>query len=86
MKPDIRQWRTIDESWLSAALAAGGIEAELKGFEASPVGTGQIGDCVRFELDYSNRPARCARIARRQVPVGIGREPQDGHLTGQLPP
>ncbi len=56
MTPDIRHWRTIDATWLGAALAAGGVEARLRDFTAQPVGTGQIGDCVRFMLDYEQAP------------------------------
>ena len=52
MLPDIRQWQKIDEDWLSLALGAGGVEAKVSSFEARRVGTGQIGDCVRFELNY----------------------------------
>ncbi|WP_300395731.1 phosphotransferase [Henriciella sp.] len=50
--PDIRNWQDIDAKWLSDALAAGGIDAKVSAFEAGKVGTGQIGDCVRFKLDY----------------------------------
>lgn len=56
MTPDIRQWRTIDAPWLSAALSAGGVEARVRDFTAARVGTGQIGDCVRFNLDYETAP------------------------------
>lgn len=52
--PDIRTWRDIDADWLSDALAADGIDAKVRAFEAGKVGTGQIGDCVRFRLDYES--------------------------------
>lgn len=52
MKPDIRNWKDIDAAWLTAALQAGGVEAKVARFDAGRVGTGQIGDCVRFRLDY----------------------------------
>jgi len=54
MKPDIRNWRDIDAAWLTKALAAGGIDATVAAFRTQKVGTGQIGDCVRFALDYKN--------------------------------
>ncbi len=54
MTPDIRNWKDIDAAWLSAALQAGGIDATIARFEAGRVGTGQIGDCVRFRLEYSD--------------------------------
>ncbi|MEE4349128.1 MAG: phosphotransferase [Pacificimonas sp.] len=50
--PDIRRWQDVDAAWLTAALAADGIDAAVKDFRAERVGTGQIGDCVRFSLDY----------------------------------
>lgn len=52
MTLDIRSWRKIDAAWLSAILATNGIDATIKSFKATPVGTGQIGDCVRFTLEY----------------------------------
>ena len=57
MKPDIREWKDIDAAWLTAALQSDGIDAKVKGFTAKPVGTGQIGDCARFVLDYENAPS-----------------------------
>lgn len=56
MVPDIRPPEKIDAPWLTAALQAGGVDAEVASFTAQRVGTGQIGDCVRFTLTYS-RPA-----------------------------
>lgn len=56
MVPDIRPPENIDAAWLTAALLAGGVDAEVASFTAHRVGTGQIGDCVRFTLTYS-RPA-----------------------------
>ncbi len=50
--PDIRDWRSIDAAWLSAVLAHAGCAARVASFTADPVGTGQIGDCVRFSLRY----------------------------------
>ena len=49
-RPDIREPGEIDAAWLSAVLAAGGVDASVRSFEAKPVGTGQIGDSVRFRL------------------------------------
>ena len=52
--PDIRDWKEIDADWLTAALRDGGVDAKVRSFEAGKVGTGQIGDCVRFKLDYES--------------------------------
>lgn len=51
--PDIRRPEAVDTDWLTRALQASGIEAVVSGFEAQPVGTGQIGDSVRFRLTYA---------------------------------
>jgi hypothetical protein len=54
-RPDIREPGDIDCAWLTDVLAAGGVDAEVRSFTARPVGTGQIGDSVRFTLDYARR-------------------------------
>lgn len=53
--PDIREPNEIDAAWLSKVLEAGGVDAAVASFEARPVGTGQIGDSVRFRLNYARR-------------------------------
>ena len=52
MKPDIRRPEAIDAAWLTTALQSAGVDAVVSAFEAKPVGTGQIGDSVRFKLAY----------------------------------
>ena len=51
--PDIRRPEAVDAGWLTRALQAGGVDAVVSGFKAKAVGTGQIGDSVRFTLDYA---------------------------------
>ena len=51
-RPDIRRPEAIDGAWLTAVLQAGGVDAVVRSFTAREVGTGQIGDSVRFVLDY----------------------------------
>jgi hypothetical protein len=51
-RPDIRRPGAIDAAWLTAVLHEGGVDAVVKSFTAAGVGTGQIGDSVRFTLDY----------------------------------
>lgn len=50
---DIRRPEAIDAAWLTRALQARGIDAVVSGFDAKPVGTGQIGDSIRFRLRYA---------------------------------
>lgn len=54
-QPDIRSPGEIDAEWLTAVLQHGGIDAAVSGFTARSVGTGQIGDSMRFMLEYSAR-------------------------------
>lgn len=56
-RPDIRRPEAIDADWLTAVVQAGGVDAVVGGFTAKPVGTGQIGDSVRFRLHYARRGA-----------------------------
>lgn len=55
-RPDIRAPGDIDAAWLTAVLAQGGVNAVVKSFTAKAVGTGQIGDSVRFVLEYEGAP------------------------------
>jgi len=51
--PDIRPPGAIDADWLTAVLRQGGVDAVVSGFSATSIGTGQIGDSVRFKLRYA---------------------------------
>jgi len=51
-KPDIRRPGAVDAAWLTAVLQEAGVDAVVSGFEAKNVGTGQIGESVRFRLRY----------------------------------
>jgi len=42
----------ITADWLSDALAAGGVRARVRDFAMRRVGTGQIGQSIRFKLEY----------------------------------
>jgi len=53
--PDIRRPGAVDAPWLTRALQSAGVDAVVRAFEARPVGTGQIGDSVRFKLAYERR-------------------------------
>lgn len=51
--PDIRRPEAIDADWLTRALQHAGVDAVVSGFDAAAVGTGQIGDSIRFRLTYA---------------------------------
>lgn len=46
----------ISPGWLDAVLAKNGIEASVRSFRATPVGTGQMADNYRLHLEYAHRP------------------------------
>jgi hypothetical protein len=46
----------VTPEWLTSVLSAGGVEAQVRAFTAKRVGTGQIGESVRFTLDYASAP------------------------------
>jgi aminoglycoside phosphotransferase (APT) family kinase protein len=56
-RPDIRLPGEIDAPWLTAVLQAGGVDAVVSSFTSQRVGTGQIGDSIRFKLAYERRGA-----------------------------
>jgi len=51
--PDIRRPGAVDAEWLTRALQHAGVDAVVESFTAKGVGTGQIGDSVRFQLAYA---------------------------------
>lgn len=52
MTPDIRRPAAIDPAWLTAVLQQGGVDAVVSGFAAKNVGSGQVGESIRFRLTY----------------------------------
>ena len=69
--PDIRRPGDASADWLTRVLQAGGVDAVVSSFAAKAVGTGQIGDSVRFTLDY----ARAGDDAPRSI---VGKFPSAG--------
>ena len=56
-RPNIRRPGEVDAHWLTAVLQQAGVDAVVRDFTAANVGTGQIGDSVRFKLTYDRRSA-----------------------------
>lgn len=71
MRPDIRDWKKIDSVWLESVLAQNGFDVRISDFTAKPVGTGQIGDCARFSIEYASAPANAPRTL-------VGKFPSEG--------
>lgn len=83
MKPDIRHWKDIDPDYLSLIFEMNGIDGRVEQIETSIVGTGQLGDCVRFDLTYQTTkhngpttlvgkfPAEAAQSRQAGISLGI---------------
>ncbi|MBV8684138.1 MAG: phosphotransferase [Caulobacteraceae bacterium] len=54
--PDIRPPQAIDAPWLTALMQENGVDAVVERVTARPIGTGQIGDSLRFTIDYAHAP------------------------------
>jgi len=46
----------VTPAWITAALAAGGVNAQVAGLVMESVGTGQLGETRRFHLEYAGTP------------------------------
>lgn len=80
--PDIRAPGDIDAAWLTAVLAQGGIAAKVARFTAKAVGTGQIGDSVRFTLEYEDRPQGAPASIVGKFPAAGAESRQTGVALG----
>jgi hypothetical protein len=78
MGPGIRSWRDIDAAWLRDVLQLNDLDVTISSFEAEPVGTGQIGDCIRFSLDYKSADASAPRSLVGKFPA----EAEESKTTG----
>jgi hypothetical protein len=68
---------TITPAWFTARLrAAGHATAEVRGFTSHRIGTGQIGKCIRFELDLVDGDAATPRSL-------VGKFPSDDPTSRQ---
>jgi hypothetical protein len=71
MSADIRAPAAITADWLTAVLRQGGVDAKVRSFTAKKVGTGQIGDSIRFVIDYERADKRAPRSL-------VGKFPSEG--------
>lgn len=56
--PEIPTPQTVTARWLTERLReAGHAEVEVLGFDAKRIGTGQIGQCIRYQLDLAGGAA-----------------------------
>ena len=81
-RPDIRRPGAIDAAWLTAVLQAGGIDAKVSGFRAANVGSGQIGESIRFSLDYARRSDDAPASVVGKFPSPDDDSRQTGHGLG----
>jgi len=65
---------SIDRDWLTAQLRrAGHVGATVRDFTTTQIGTGQIGKCIRYELDVHGDPTA--------PPSLVGKFPSDDELS-----
>lgn len=77
-RPAIRRPHELDAGWFTAMLRAAGIAADVKSITAKPVGTGQVGDSVRFELAYSHMAANAPATLVGKFPAADPKSFQSG--------
>lgn len=70
---DIPTDESIDAAWLTAQLQRQGFDAEVLTFTRKQIGTGQIGKCIRYDMDIKGDDA-----APRSL---IGKFPSDDPLS-----
>jgi len=51
--PDCYSPNDVSPQWLSTMLATAGFDTRVEGFSMQPIGTGQIGQNIRFTLQYA---------------------------------
>ncbi len=51
----------VDDAFLTGCLRRAGHDVTVVGFEAQPVGTGQIGECIRYTLQVEGELDGCPR-------------------------
>ncbi|MGI9614912.1 MAG: phosphotransferase family protein [Acidimicrobiales bacterium] len=51
----------VDSEFLTGVLGLNGIGSTVTGFTAEPVGTGQIGQCIRYQLELANDDESCPK-------------------------
>ncbi|MEL7155731.1 MAG: aminoglycoside phosphotransferase family protein [Actinomycetota bacterium] len=51
--------KAVDAKFLTTALRAAGHDVTVAGFTTEPVGTGQIGQCIRYRLDLDGADQTC---------------------------
>ena len=49
----------VDARFLTEILVDAGFDTEVRGFEEEPIGTGQIGECIRYRLDLAGSAPGC---------------------------
>lgn len=66
---------TIDPHWLTARLRAAGYpDADVQGFTAETIGTGQVGKCVRYQLHLADESGPAPQTL-------VGKFPSDNDLS-----
>ena len=68
----------LEPAWLEGIVRHAGFEAKVSGFEASPVGTGQMADSYRLRLVYEGDPGGAPETVVIKVPAANATSRQSG--------
>lgn len=82
MTPDIRRPGDVDALWLTRVLQGAGVDAVVGSFQAANVGTGQIGDSVRFRLTYARGAKDAPASLVGKFPAANDESRQTGVMLG----
>ena len=55
---------SISPAWLTEQLNRHGVEGTVSGYDEQQIGTGQIGKCVRYALEYSSGTGPASVVAK----------------------
>ncbi len=55
---------SISPAWLTEQLNRHGVEGTVSGYDAQQIGTGQIGKCVRYALEYASGTGPASVVAK----------------------
>lgn len=82
MIPDIRRPGDVDAAWLTRVLQNAGVDAVVATVQAANVGTGQIGDSVRFRLTYERAAEGAPASLVGKFPAANDESRQTGVMLG----
>lgn len=72
----------LTPEWLTLQLRRAGIDATVSGCTATPIGTGQIGKCLRLQLVYADPASATAQRAPKTLVAKLPSDDPQSRMTG----